>query len=269
MAVRKILISGASVSYGYGLKYEKTDDKLWANQIASRVFGSSIHNVDNISVIGIDNREIFLNTAIGIMTNNYSDIFVCWHSIPHTCTKFGLELYNTHDTIIGVTPSRIHKLVAGQETSLRKLQKISEYLLKFYNYHWDINDIISYTNILSNLAKNVNSTIYFINFNLPWDQGYFDKKQNYIPSELTKFTQEVLSTDYRDDEEIYKLYEFIHNEYDKSGGVYNTNWTNLYAPLRQIQVDAVSEDDEHPGYNSQDIFADYLISQILIKRKIN
>ena len=72
----------------------------------------------------------------------------------------------------------------------------------------------------------------------------------------------MLHFDFRDDTEIKDLYDMIHSQYNQFGGIQENNWLNLYKSLVSMQVDDVSVTDTHPGYVSQNIFAEYLISQL-------
>ena len=260
MLTKKILVTGASVSAGAGLLNGKDNTELWVNQLGQALTGT----VDNRSKIGCDNKQIFQDTAHALIQENFSTVFVCWQTAPKTEINFGLELYNTRDSIIGLAEKKDINLVAGQKTSGKKMWEIRDYLLRFYNYHWDFCDLVSYVNILVTLAQQKNTQIYFINYYQAWEQArYFDKKHFAVPSDLDQLTQEILQCNLRDDKETIKLYTMIHNEYQQLGGIQEQHWLNLYYPLRLLQVDTVNSADPHPGPNSQKIFAEFLLDKIL------
>ena len=267
--MKKILVSGASVSAGAGLEKGKQNKFLWINRLVMDVLNVSLSDINNISEIGLDNKEIFLATAHSMINENYSDVFICWQTLPRINIHYGLELYSTRDNIIGPHAGFKHKLVAGQSVSNEKIDSFRKYFLRYYNYHWDIKDLISYLNILKSIAKTKNINLYFINFAGVWKENrYFDKKSWITPDELDPFTQETLSIDLRDDTEIRALYTLIHDHYEHAGGILSDNWINLYEPLQTFQIDVVSNLDSHPGLKSQDTFYNFL-KPILTQKYFN
>jgi hypothetical protein len=260
---KNILVSGASVSAGQGLKDGKADSSLWINQLINSCLPNS--TVTNISVRGYDNKEIFIDTAIELLATQYTHTFVCWQSIPRSNIKLGLETYRTSIGLISPVAVNDIDLVAGQKVLGKHFDSARKNILKHYNYHWDLVDLVSYTNILINLARMAQSNIYFINYSLPWSDRYFDKINWEIPSELDLFTQEILSVDLRNDAEIRQLYDMIHDHYTTHGSIKEHNWLNLYDPLHNHQIDKVSDSDHHPGVLSQNIFFD-LLKPVLQKK---
>ena len=96
----------------------------------------------------------------------------------------------------------------------------------------------------------------------PWPKDYFTKKEFTLPSELSEFERRILNVDTRDDEEIIKLYNKIHNDYQSYGGIHEEYWLNLYDSLRSLQIDDASSTDQHPGLLSQDVFVKKLKQNI-------
>jgi hypothetical protein len=123
--------------------------------------------------------------------------------------------------------------------------------MKYYNDHWALVDIVLYSNVLIKLAHN---RICFVNGLIDIEKNFFVKKTVKFPSDLSKFEKDLLSVHTRDDKEIIDLYNKIHNDYKMIGGIKEEYWLNLYNSLRQMQVDCVSEYDNHPGYRSQEIY---------------
>ena len=67
--------------------------------------------------------------------------------------------------------------------------------------------------------------------------------------------------DLRDDSDIALLYNKIHDDYLKYGGIQENKWFNLYQPLSNIQIDNATDNDLHPGIKSQDKFVELLTNQ--------
>ncbi|MEK9695815.1 MAG: hypothetical protein VW270_08620 [Candidatus Poseidoniales archaeon] len=254
----KYLIAGASVSAGFGIVDEKHNPNLWANQFLIQSQNCTMSDITNVSVTGMDNSAIFRTASTSLIQETYDTALICWQNMPRTCFNFGLETYQTRYDFCAEGPVGEINLVGRQTVPMSDLKKINKVLLEHYSYHWDIVNLVAYVNIILQLAKQTNTKIYFVNFNLPWQTcRFFDKVLNKKADELDTFTKEVLQVEMRDDEEIEQLYELIHAQYAQYGGIQSDYWLNLYEPLRKIQVD--NSIDQHPGIQSQDVFSKFLL----------
>lgn len=266
--MNRILISGASISSGAGLQDEKNNPELFVTRLATEILQHKIEDVDNISIVGVDNKHIFLETALKLSTTYYSDALICWQTIPRINLNFGLETYQTGASIIaGTRNNHDINLVSNQTISKQKIKKIQQYFLRYYNLHWEILELIKYVNILKIIADTHNTRLHFINYSMPWDSNnYFCRINWTVPSDLDSFTQGILQTESRDDSEVLDLYSMIHDSYSQSGGINTDLWLNLHNPLRAMQVDNVSSTDFHPGLQSQEIFFDFLAPLLNINK---
>lgn len=264
----KILLSGASVTAGLGLPQERHTPELFVNRLATESLGYKSTDINNICIVGLDNHGIFLDTAAEITKNKYTDVIVCWQTIPTINFNFGLETYTTSTSL--VAPHKMDatdiNLVHNQVISKKKIYEMRMFLLRYYNLHWGILDLVRYINILQTLAQTNNTRLHFINFALPWDTNHYFKQIDWTaPSELDPATQDILNAEFRDDEETRLIYNKIHQAYSNVGGINEALWLNLYDPLKRLQVDNIDSDDRHPGMQSQGAFFDYL-SPILKSR---
>ena len=116
-------------------------------------------------------------------------------------------------------------------------------------------NIIKYTNILINLAETIGTKIFFINGICPWDNEYFVVLDHVLPSSYTVYTQELLDCDSRDDEQVFKLYDKIHSEYQQAGGIQADRWLNLYTSMWSLKID-INSDKVHPGTKSNQNYSD-------------
>jgi hypothetical protein len=254
-----VLISGASVSAGAGLENGSCNPNLFVNRLATEVLNCSLNQVDNISINGIDNKRIFLDTALKIITKKYNYVLVCWQTIPKINIEVGLETYRT--TVPIISPGKLSdniNLFANQHIEANQINRISEYLLRYYNAHWEILDLIKYINILQHIAQETSTKLYFINYSFFWDANYFQQVEWNVLSDLTQYTQEILQVEFRDDQKVGELYSMIHDQYSLAGGIREELWLNLYQNLRQEQIDTISNTDKHPGLLSQDRFVEIL-----------
>ena len=258
MTFQNILISGCSFSAGYGMPGKHLDSENWPNLLAKQL---GINAVTNVSKIGSNNHWIFLETVSAMLQDHYDLILVQWSTIPRFNFKVGLELYSV-DTKLDDDIN-----IVGRETIKKEwLMEIKDRLLTIHNDHWDILDLVKYVNILIELqVRSRQSKIFFVNGLAPWPHGYFDKKEIGIPSDLDPFTHDLLQAEFRDDDEIFQLYNMIHDHYARYGSIQQQHWLNLYQPMSQIQIDTIQPNDAHPGLASQFVFADLFAQQITNK----
>jgi len=257
----KFLVTGASIPAGAGLPLGKDNSDLWITKYITQVHDVTSDTITNLSHIGDSNHEIFCITAHALAKESYSDVYVCWQTAPRNNTYLGLELYPTRAALNAPEVCNPIGLVGEQTISGKILNQIRETFLRYYNYHWDYCDLVSYINILIDIAESKKSKIHFLTWYQAWDQiRYFDKIDYTYPSELDEFTKEILNWDMRSDGDIRKLYDKIHNDYAERGGIREEHWLNLYNPLRAGQVDSATEDDGHPGIISQKNITDLLLS---------
>jgi hypothetical protein len=259
----KILAVGCSMTRGHGLDGDLHDPKLWVNQL----FGP-IGKVTNLSVTGMNNYWIFLETMSELIrsNNDYDIVIVGWSAIPRYYFHVGLELYSVH-TKLDHNDINVNN---GTTFSGTWLSKIGDDLKKIHNDHWDILDLVKYTNILVRAQETTpDRKIFFVNTLSPWCRNYFEFKRIVFPSDLDPYEQDLLQVETRDDEEIFALYKMIHSHYSEFGGINEPKWLNLYDSLRSLQIDDVSSTDRHPGYQSQDRYVQYQRPVLLEKLGTN
>ena len=256
----KILIVGCSYTAGFGLPNEKNNPNIWASQLARKLKAST---VSNVSVSGANNQWIFLETMSELIKDSYDLVLVQWSAIPRYKFQVGLELYSV-DSLLNQDVN----LVANQTITKEWLLGLKSRLLKIHNDHWDLLDLVKYVNTLIEIqVTSRHKHIFFINGLCPWPDRYFVKKSVSVPTELDKFTCNLLQADLRDDVETFQLYDMIHDHYSKYGTIQENRWLNLYQSMDQLKVDTISATDTHPGINSQNIFAEYFYQQIQQKIK--
>ena len=256
--IKDILVVGCSFAKGAGLPGEDSNTKLWVNQLCNNTWPGA--TITNLSKIGANNQWIFFEAMSALILKSYDIVLIEWTAIPRFNVKVGFELYTTQSMLDSASVDV--NINAGVTHNKKWLNKLGDNLRKIHNDHWDILDLVKYINVILQIHK---GKTFFINGLAPWPDQYFTKKQIQYPSELSKFEQNMFSTDTRDDAEIFALYEMIHSQYQQYGGIHQDSWLNLYNSLISLQVDHASKIDEHPGYKSQDIFTEYLSSQILLK----
>lgn len=247
----EVLVSGASFVRGHGLDHDKDDPKLWVNQLVNNAFDSV--SINNVAEVGRDNEWIFLEAMSNLIKKNYDLLIVGWAPIPRFNFHVGLELYDTR-TKLDATKTEIN-INNNMTITGKELSKIGDALLRLHNDHWDFLKLVKYVNSLVELQVNIRKKkIIFFNPHNDLPQDFFVKKNIKYPSELSKYEEDLLNVATRDDEEIFALYDMIHNDYQRYGGIHAELWANLYNPFINIMVDGAPHAKSHPGYQSQEIF---------------
>lgn len=247
-----MLVCGNCFINGTGLVHGSDDPRLWINQLADTLG----YNLTNIAQTGRNNDWIFLETSLELAKNqNYYDlVIVSWGSNPNLNADLGLELWSTFTNFLGSYEIGTHEKTFNIEWQL----STKATLLEGYNFHWDFLKLVKYVNVL----KKQHNDIYFVNTYGPWPDNFFTKQDFEAPSDLDDFTKQLLLVDNRDDEEIFDLYNLIHQQYSDAGGINEGLWLNLYNNLKRNKLDRVSETDGHPGYLSQDRYAEMLLPSL-------
>jgi hypothetical protein len=256
----KVLAVGDSFTRGHGLAQESQDPRLWVNQL----FPADRYQVNNVARTGANNHWIFLETVSQMMKNTYDTVIVGWTTMPRYNFQVGLELY-TVDTILNDRDINVNNNLT---VSGKWLQSIGDNLKKIHNDHWNLLELVKYVNVLLHLEKIYHTKIIFVNAFGPWSKNYFDKKDIGLPSDLDPYTHNLLEADRRDDDEVFKLYDMIHDQYKYYGGIQSDHWLNLYDSLFSRKIDNASETDRHPGYQSQDLYYKWL-SPIVVQKLDN
>jgi hypothetical protein len=260
MTFNKILVSGCSFANGSGLHGESTNPRIWANQLSNKL---GAQTVKNIAQTGANNQWIFLETVSALIKDTYDLVLVEWSAIPRYKVNVGLELYTVSSMM-----DRDINLVGNQTISASWLNELKNRLLRLHNDHWDLLDLVKYVNVLVELqTKSRPGKIFFINGLGPWSDQYFVKKQFNLPSDLDEYTHTMLQSDQRDDLEVFRLYNMIHNHYQEYGGIQEYHWLNLYDSQMKTKIDTVSSTDSHTGYASQDLYADNFYK--ILRKKLN
>jgi hypothetical protein len=254
---------GCSFTQGVGFELLDKEPGLWVNLLHSKLEQLSSTTLINNGVGGFSNEQIFYTAVNSIITHQPKYIFVQWTSSPRYTFLLGVETYSTNQYF-----SMNNKLCDVNLHSIKYsksyLENIRNRFLSLHHPHSDIVNIIKYTSSLILLAKKFNSQIFFINGLCPWDQDFFTKLTNTLPDKYTKYTQKILETDTRDDQEIFLLYDKIHSDYTQAGSIQESYWLNLYQSLRGNMLDTNS-DNKHPGLESNFLYFSFIKKSFLEK----
>lgn len=265
----KVVFAGCSFVAGNGWVASPMDDPhanieckdypaLWVNLCHTQIDQLKDLELINVGRGGGSNAEIFKNAVKEISVGDVKYLFVEWTSMPRYNFNTGLELWNTSEKLQGCISQPTHdiKLSNGNFWDREYVTDLLSRLRVLHHLHPEIVKVVSYSKIVSDLCKRFNIKVGFINGLCPWDHDYFVKLtgSNITPESYTPFTKnEILNIDSRSDEDIFKLYEKIHNDYDYAGGIDPTEWINLYHSMNNDQLD-VNLDARHPGTQSNQLY---------------
>lgn len=245
--MNKVLFAGCSYTQGTGFDQEEHAPELWVNLLHQNSFLRDYELV-NVSEAGRSNAIIFNRTLEALTNNSFKYVFVQWSSVPRYEMQLGLELYSTKVTFMpnaGLFDVNTNEI----NYSKKYLENIRDRFTTLANLHHEILDLVRYVNVLIKVAGLYKTKIFFINGLCPWDENYFNKLTNAMPSDYTQFTKKLINTDNRNDEEIFKLYNKIHKEYTDAGTIQESHWLNLYNSMLYSKLDT-NNDNVHPGIKS-------------------
>jgi hypothetical protein len=266
--MKKLVVAGCSFTAGQGWvdcngdpeqsrRLEGKDSPyLWVNLCHDNIEQFQNLELVNIGLGGASNTQIF-EKSISALTEYHTDIdtlVVQWTSMPRYTWNVGLELWDTTETLNGNNPRQHdHRLSDGTVYSRKYLQDLRDRLITTHHLHWEILKLLKYATIINRYCDRFDIKCVFINGLCPWDQDYFVRLNNAVPSDYTVFTQTaILNVKDRADDDIFKLYCKIHDDYDHYS-IRPDQWVNLYNSFWKNRVD-INYDGAHPGIRSNQLF---------------
>jgi len=255
-----VIYTGCSYTNGTGFTEEEKEKYLWVNLLHNHCFSNAVKV--NAGIPGGANEEIFIETVNQLLLHkNISNVFVEWTGVPRINTELGFELYSTR---LHASHSPISLDVQLNDVLYSKeyLNSVKDRFISLIHPLYEITKIIKFSKILENLSSSLKVNVWFINGLCPWDKDFFKYNATITtPNEMTLYTQHQLNTENRDDEEIIKLYQKMHNNIAVAGGVTCNKWINLYQSMKSLQCDTNS-DQVHPGVISNKMYANMIIDRL-------
>jgi hypothetical protein len=267
----RVLVNGCSASAGFLMGTSGTEKyhdpyhpDLWHIQICNRVFGKDNYTFENLAQVGASNSVIFLNTAQALLKNKYDVAVVQWSTLDRINFHVGFEEY---PTMVKMHHSPDVNLVGKVTVPGKWLNKLGDDLRSVQNNHYLIMDLLRYINILVGISELVQTKIFFVETPRLWSPDFLTQRTNFEPRDLSEFEQEILDVAKRDDDQIYRMYNLMHDSYSQIGGVHEDKWLNLYSALIDYHwIDGITDNDKkHPGVATQKLWAEVL-SPILTEK---
>jgi len=222
---------------------ERNMDLFWVNLLRNDIFKK--HDVINLGKGGASNQDIFYQASSAIAKYDDIDYIICqWTSYPRYTFEVGLE---TYDTSASMKMRRDYDL-NDRSLKLSYTRPICDRFISLIYDYGELVKITEFINTLNAFGDKHNIEIIHINGLCVWDEGFFDKKESFLSGDLSPYTQELLNTANRDDDEIFLIYDKLFGEISD---VSPSRWVNLYDSFRSSRVD-YGEDNRHPGIASNE-----------------
>lgn len=249
-----VLFAGCSYTAGTGLANGKDDPDLWTNLLHKKYFADL--EILNVARGGRSNAGIFQDTVKHLVSCTVKYAVVAWTSMPRYELELGFELYDTRQCFIPNAPSRNHGL-NNISYDAGYLDGIRDRFTTLAHEVYEITNLVEYVNTIKQVARLTGTQVFFVNALCPWDENFFNRLENVLPSAYTQFTQKILQVETRDDNEVFALYDKMHKGFEVLGGIDAVDWLNLYQCLWSLKSD-VNDDGVHPGKQSNLDFSQLL-----------
>lgn len=231
-----IHFSGCSFTMGAGYPGEQQNPAIYPNLIGAILK----EQVNNHAEGGSSNLKIFTKTAKALLDQSFS---------PHSRYFVQWSALHRH----WVYPSPKHGVYIGGKVDDNILDRnfVAQYQLLNHDYS-NIMSLIDYTRILTQMAKNANTDIWFINGLLPWTEDILHgtEPSEYTQSLYTDLTKDEIkdfSTRLKDNLELVDWKQWINPWTSMANMTSNKD----FAPL-----------DNHPGPATHQKLADMILQHI-------
>tara|TARA_R110000868_G_scaffold379954_1_gene645948 strand:- start:140 stop:913 length:774 start_codon:yes stop_codon:yes gene_type:complete len=247
--------NGCSFTWGEGFPADLREQFIY-DRIISKKFN---FNRTNIAKSGSSNYIIFMKTAQALKEKQYDIMFVQWSALNRLWLSPGPEAWYNVAVNEQITEYRYRDFYLGKKQKL-----IFEQTIAMINHDYqNILDLITYCDILINLASVNSSKIVFINGLVPWQNDIHNDLGIDLSASLSNYTKEILDFDHRDDEEIILYFNKLKQKFTELD---QSKWVNLFDAFFSNVIDHAPEDN-HPGIKSNSLMADK-ISNYLINNHI-
>jgi hypothetical protein len=236
----KILVSGCSMSVGYGFANLLNDPTIWPNLLGKKLNA----DITNVSIPGYDNAGIFLNAISELTTNKYDLILIQITSLNRIVVS-----PNIHSRIGLTTPLDFNHW-KGRIDKINYTNFCRTLVLANQDFeHWNrlVNVIVTVQNLVD---KGYN--IKFVNGLLDWTPDFFNKDRS-------NFGDRILNVDDLPNQEIAIGVENLNRDKQK---INLDLWINPFNNLDSLKVDEASSTDCHPGIKSQQMFSELIFNYL-------
>jgi hypothetical protein len=251
--MKTIGFAGGSSPTGAGYIGGKESIYIYPKQIEKQGF-----QICNYSIGGANNYEIFLASSKLISESKCDIVVIEWNNF------YRFRFYMSPETPLYISAQEIFPpkdyahCMPLSKSDLKSFQRL---LILTNHEYYSIIQLLEYCWILESMSKLNNTKLVMVNGYTPWTPDLFNQynTETNLANELSVFAKELLDFDNRDDKDILKLLETLHNKFsllDKS------IWTNMFEPFYKFIVDYAPEDGQHPGPESHKHIAKIIIDNL-------
>lgn len=239
----KTCFNGCSFTYGEGFDSPERDLYVYDRVLAQQHKWSS----SNIAVPGSNNHNIFLRSAEAIQSQQYDIVFTQWSGLNRVWLSPGPDVhYFVNDVRYPDYTYRDLYISPKDKTKFNNL------LLVLNHDYQNIIDLVSYCNILEQLAKANKCRVVFINGLVPWQADLIRPLDCDLEKFLSPYSKSILDFTNRNDNEVIK---YFSNLQQKISTLNKDNWVNMFESFQENMCD-VAPAGHHPGIKSHQWMAD-------------
>jgi hypothetical protein len=247
--MKKILVSGDSISYGYGFPLEKNEPTLWPNQLSKLLDA----NVTNISIPGYDNTGIFINTLAELFTNKYDLVLIQLTNLDRVCLSPNMH---TRINIINTDINSLSNKLSTTTNSRFSKDQISYFhkiLLELNGKYEHWQRLVGILCTIQQLVKQGHN-IRIINGMLDWSEDFFSNMHS-------QYAKTILNYNNLPDDDINAGLEKIYRQIQD---IDLSIWINPFKSFANVAVDDAPLDD-HPGSRSHAIYTKMILNNLNIE----
>jgi hypothetical protein len=230
----KLLIAGCSFSSGWGFAAQR---HCWP-AIVSRTIKADI---DNRAQASASNLDVFLQA---INDNQEHDVIVVqWTALG----RISLSPSPINPSVIVSHRNDFFDSALPGATD-RELQSFYK-IMCVANGNWK-----HYFNLISMIeVLQKDPRVIFVNGLLDWDEEFFTRDWSIPMLETNQFIENLLQVKDFDDDQLRSSLDQVISARDR---IDRSRWVNLTSSWQMSKIDHVSSTDQHPGIQSQKLFAD-------------
>ena len=233
----KTCFNGCSFTYGEGFNLQERNQYIY-DKVLSKEYN---WNSTNIAVKGSSNYTIFLRSAEAIQSQQYDIVFTQWSALNRIWLSPGPEVhYFVNDLKY---PDYTYR---DLYISPKDKKKLNQLLLLLNHDYQNILDLISYCNILQQLAVVNKSRAVFINGLIPWQEDLIQTLDSNLNQSLSLYSKIIFDFKNRSDDEIIKYFLKLQK---KISTLDKNLWVNMFESFLENTCD-IAPAGHHPGVES-------------------
>lgn len=229
----KLLIAGCSFSSGWGLPAQHDWPAILSQKLDAQL--------DNRAQASASNTDVFLQAMLG--DRDHDVILVQWTALG----RISLSPSPVNPSVIASHRNEFFDcaIPGVNAAELRSFYKI----MCMANGDWK-----HYFNLISMIEiLQQDPRVIFVNGLLDWDEDFFSQDWSIPMSMSNSFIENLLQAHQFDDDQLRVS---LHQVMTARNRIDRSRWVNLTSSWQMCKIDQVSSSDQHPGVQSQAMFAD-------------